>query len=125
MGIGLSMSDFSGEKPSLRLIRSEDDGLFHVGPFSFSEVNYLGGHDTLYLSNSVPNEGGGSGEWTPEGHVIGFDREGKVTGITLMSVMGSIASGREVELTIPVPRKFGISAADIQAAIHEVTGEQA
>ncbi len=113
------MVDFGGEIPSLRLIRSEDDGLFHVGPFSFSEVDYLEGHDTLYLSNSTPNEGGGSGKWTPEGHVVGFDREGKIIGITLMRVLGTISTGTEIELTIPIPRKFGISPEDIRAAVNE------
>lgn len=111
------MTNVGDRTPKLRLVKSEDDGLFHVGPFSFRHVDYMNGHDTLLLSNSQPNVGGGSGDWTPEGHVVGFDREGRVSGITLMRVMGTVAAGREVELTIPVPRQYGIERADIVAAV--------
>ena len=111
------MADSGKYTPRLRLVKSEDDGLFYVGPFPFEHVDYLESHDTLYLSNASPNEGAGSGEWTPEGHVVGFDREGKVSGITLMNVLGTLATGQDVELTIPVPRRYGISGSDIRAAI--------
>lgn len=111
------MTDAGEQAPRLRLIKSEDDGLFHVGPFAFQHVDYLEGHDTLYISNDQPNFGAGSGEWTPEGHVVGFDRDGNVSGITLIGVMGAVTTGQEVELTIPVPRQYGIDRADILAAV--------
>lgn len=86
-----------------------------IGAWEFNNVDYDAEADVLYLSIGEPRPA--LGEETPEGHILLFDIEtGEFCGVTLVSI-GHLMDLHGDDLTITVPRRERIIAADLAPAM--------
>lgn len=72
-----------------------------LGHWYFDHSRYDREQDVLYLSIGEPRPG--HGEETPEGHILRFDEEGEVCGVTLVGIQQLLDAGNEVGVTLPPP----------------------
>jgi uncharacterized protein YuzE len=70
-----------------------------VGPYDFDHVAYDEASDVLYLSAGEPREAANSEE-TPEGHIVRYDRRGRVIGVTLVSAKWILDRQGSVAITL-------------------------
>lgn len=71
-----------------------------VGPYNFDHISYDELGDVLYLSIGEPREAADSAE-TPEGHVIRYDRDEHVIGVSLVSAKWILDHDQAIALTLP------------------------
>jgi uncharacterized protein YuzE len=70
-----------------------------LGLFEFDHVVYDDKADVLYLSVGEPEEATRQ-EATPEGHVVRYDGDGNVIGITLVNAKWLVERDGKVEVTV-------------------------
>lgn len=73
-----------------------------IGPHEFDHVTYDARGDVLYLSIGDPQAAADS-LVTPEGHVIRYDAENRVIGITLINAKWLADQEDAFALSLPVP----------------------
>jgi uncharacterized protein YuzE len=67
-----------------------------IGSLTFDHASC----DVLYLHVGNPREASGSEE-TPEGHVLRFDADGKVIGLTIINAKWLLERDHAINVTIP------------------------
>ena len=72
-----------------------------LGHLEFDHVVYDERADVLYLSVGEPKEAARQ-EATPDGHVVRYDEEGNVIGITLVNAKWLLERDGKIELTVQV-----------------------
>jgi uncharacterized protein YuzE len=72
-----------------------------LGHLEFDHVVYDAKADVLYLSVGKPEEAIRQ-EATPEGHVVRYGRDGKVTGITLVNAKWLVERDGKIDVTVRV-----------------------
>ena len=72
-----------------------------LGHLEFDHVVYDGKADVLYLSVGQP-EAAARQEATPEGHVVRYDENGNVIGITLVNAKWLVERDGKIEVTVHV-----------------------
>ena len=72
-----------------------------LGHLEFDHVVYDERADVLYLSVGEPKEAARQ-EATPDGHVVRYDEEGNVIGITLVNAKWLLERDGKIELTVEV-----------------------
>jgi uncharacterized protein YuzE len=70
-----------------------------LGIFEFDHVVYDRTTDVLYLSGGEPEEAARQ-EASPEGHVVRYDGDGNVIGITLVNAKWLVERDGKVEVTV-------------------------
>ena len=70
-----------------------------IGDWEFDHATYDGSADVLYLTIGGPR--GGTGEDTPEGHILRFDEDGEFYGVTLVGIKYLIETGEPATITLP------------------------
>jgi len=73
-----------------------------VGDLTFDNVSYDATGDVLYLHAGEPEPAADSQE-TPEGHVLRYDRQGRVIGLTLVNARWLLERDGAISITIPQP----------------------
>jgi uncharacterized protein YuzE len=71
-----------------------------IGSLDFDNASYDAVGDVLYLHIGEPQAAGESEE-TPEGHVVRYDEDGRVIGVTLVSARWLMDREGGVTLTLP------------------------
>ena len=71
-----------------------------IGPYTFHHISYDEEGDVLYLSVEGPQEAA-DGEETPEGHVIRYDGDEHVIGVSIVNAKWILDNDRAVVLTLP------------------------
>jgi uncharacterized protein YuzE len=84
-----------------------------IGDWEFDHVRYDAGSDVLYLSVGGPRAG--TGEESPEGHILRFDEDGEFYGVTLIGVKHLIDSGEQT--TITLPRRESVSSSALEPVL--------
>jgi uncharacterized protein YuzE len=69
-----------------------------IGAWKFDDVAYDRDADVLYLSIGPPKPG--SGEETPEGHIVRYDDAGELMGITIVGARLLVDAGEPVYVTV-------------------------
>ena len=72
-----------------------------LGHLEFDHVVYDEKADVLYLSVGEPREAARQ-EATPDGHVVRYDEESNVIGITLVNAKWLVERDGKIELTVQV-----------------------
>jgi uncharacterized protein YuzE len=72
-----------------------------LGHLEFDHVVYDEKADVLYLSVGEPAEAARQ-EATPEGHVVRYDEDGNVIGITLVNAKWLVERDGKIEVTVHV-----------------------
>jgi uncharacterized protein YuzE len=70
-----------------------------IGNLEFDNVCYDADADVLYLSTGAPREPARQ-ESTPEGHLVRYDGEGRVIGVTIVNAKWLVE--RRGDITIPL-----------------------
>lgn len=87
-----------------------------IGEWIFDSVNYDADRDVLYLSIGEPRSG--SGEETPEGHILRYDEQDAFCGVTLVGVQGLLEGHGEVRVTVPPrPQLHELPRSDLDRAL--------
>lgn len=87
----------------------------HLGPYTFDHVSYDEDGDVLYLSIGAPQEATDSEE-TPEGHIVRYDDQEQVIGLTLVNAKWLL--DRDDKLSITFPQRAAIAdRRELQAAL--------
>jgi uncharacterized protein YuzE len=71
-----------------------------IGSLTFDRASYDARGDVLYLHLGDPQEAAGSEE-TPEGHVLRFDADGKVIGLTIINAKWLLERDHAINVTVP------------------------
>jgi uncharacterized protein YuzE len=69
-----------------------------IGAWEFDDVAYDRDADVLYLSIGPPKPG--TGEETPEGHIVRYDDAGELMGITIVGARLLVDTGEPVYVTV-------------------------
>jgi uncharacterized protein YuzE len=85
-----------------------------IGHLTFDNASYDADGDVLYLHVGERQEAADS-EQTPEGHVLRFDEDGKIIGLTIISAKWLLT--RDGEITVTVPEQVHIGPAALEAAL--------
>lgn len=75
-----------------------------IGNLTFDHAAHDERGDVLYHAIGEPADAATSDE-TPEGHLLRFDRDGRVVGFTLINVRWMLEG--DGTLGVPVPRRVG------------------
>jgi uncharacterized protein YuzE len=81
-----------------------------IGHLSFNHATYDESGDVLYLHIGEPQAAAESEE-TPEGHVLRFDANGQIIGLTIINARWLLA--REGELSVTLPEQVHLDQADV------------
>lgn len=81
--------------------------------WEFDHQSYDSDADVLYLSIGAPRPG--VGEETREGHVLRYDEDGNLIGLTLIDVRELIDAEGGIRITIPSETR--IATEDIETAL--------
>ncbi|MGI8728606.1 MAG: DUF2283 domain-containing protein [Solirubrobacteraceae bacterium] len=85
-----------------------------IGDTTFDNATYDDRGDVLYLHvgerRSAPDSLG-----TPEGHAVRYDDAGEVIGVTIVNARWLL--DRDGKITITIPERVDVSAADLAAAL--------
>lgn len=84
-----------------------------IGGWVFDNVSYDQAADVLYLSIGAPVAG--TGEETPEGHILRFDENGEFVGVTILDVQALLDSGEPLYVT--VPQRAAIEPRELELAL--------
>jgi len=71
-----------------------------IGSLTFDRASYDARGDVLYLHVGDPREAAGSEE-TPEGHVLRFDADGEVIGLTIINAKWLLERDHAINVTVP------------------------
>jgi uncharacterized protein YuzE len=71
-----------------------------IGSLTFDRASYDARGDVLYLHVGDPQEAAGSEE-TPEGHVLRFDADGEVVGLTIINAKWLLERDHAINVTVP------------------------
>jgi uncharacterized protein YuzE len=71
-----------------------------IGSLTFDRASYDARGDVLYLHVGDPREAAGSEE-TPEGHVLRFDANGEVIGLTIINAKWLLERDHAINVTVP------------------------
>jgi uncharacterized protein YuzE len=71
-----------------------------IGSLTFDHASYDARGDVLYLHVGDPRPAAGSEE-TPEGHVLRFDADGEVIGLTIINAKWLLERDRAINVTVP------------------------
>jgi uncharacterized protein YuzE len=71
-----------------------------IGSLTFDRASYDARGDVLYLHVGDPQPAAGSEE-TPEGHVLRFDADGEVIGLTIINAKWLLERDRAINVTVP------------------------
>jgi uncharacterized protein YuzE len=71
-----------------------------IGSLTFDHASYDARGDVLYLHLGDPQEAAGSEE-APEGHVLRFDADGKVIGLTIINAKWLLERDHAINVTVP------------------------
>jgi uncharacterized protein YuzE len=74
--------------------------VIHLGPYIFDDVAYDAEGDVLYMSIGEPRPAHDSPP-TPEGHVVRYDENDEVIGVTIVSAKWWLEEKGRVEVTLP------------------------
>ncbi len=80
-----------------------------IGSLTFDHASYDARGDVLYLHLGDPQEAAGSEE-TPEGHVLRFDADGKVIGLTIINAKWLLERDHAINVTVPEHVAVGADA---------------
>lgn len=72
-----------------------------IGEWVFDHAEYDSASDVLYLSIGGPR--GGTGEESPEGHILRYDESGEFYGVTLIGVRELLGRSGAIDVTLPKP----------------------
>lgn len=72
----------------------------HLGPYTFDHVTYDAEGDVLYLAIGEPRDAADSEE-TPEGHVVRYDDQDRVIGVSLVNVNWLLDHRGALVVTLP------------------------
>ena len=81
---------------------------------SFDHASYDAGGDVLYLHVGAPQAAQG-GSQTPEGHVVRYDAEGRVIGLTVINARFLVK--RDGELVVTLPQRMQVAPDALAAAL--------
>jgi uncharacterized protein YuzE len=84
-----------------------------IGPLTFDQATYDQQGDVLYL-HIGQREAAADSEQTPEGHVLRFDAEGRIIGLTIINAKWLLE--RDGELVVTLPEQVHVAPAAIEAA---------
>ena len=73
-----------------------------LGDLEFDNVVYDGGADVLYLHVGDPAAAVEFDE-SPEGHVLRYDAEGRLVGVTIVNARWLLEQNEQVTITLPKP----------------------
>jgi uncharacterized protein YuzE len=85
-----------------------------IGDWEFDHASYDAEADVLYLSIGGPRAG--TGEESPEGHILRFDEDGEFYGVTLIGVQHLIDAG-EATTTVTLPRRESVSSSALEPVL--------
>jgi uncharacterized protein YuzE len=71
-----------------------------IGSLTFDHASYDARGDVLYLHIGDPQAAAGSEE-TPEGHVLRFDADGEVIGLTIINAKWLLERDHAINVTVP------------------------
>jgi uncharacterized protein YuzE len=71
-----------------------------IGSLTFDRASYDARGDVLYLHVGDPRPAAESEE-TPEGHVLRFDADGKVIGLTIINAKWLLERDHAINVTVP------------------------
>jgi uncharacterized protein YuzE len=71
-----------------------------IGSLTFDHASYDARGDVLYLHVGDLQEAAGSEE-TPEGHVLRFDADGEVIGLTIINAKWLLERDHAINVTVP------------------------
>ncbi len=87
----------------------------HIGQYTFDHVSYDEARDILYLSISEPRDAADSEE-TPEGHIVRYDDQEQIIGLTLVNAKWLL--DRDETLSITFPQRSAVAdARELYAAL--------
>ena len=87
----------------------------HLGPYTFDHVSYDADGDVLYLSIGEPRDAADSEE-TPEGHIVRYDDQEQIIGLTLGNAQWLL--DRDGSLSITFPQRPAVAdTRELQAAL--------
>lgn len=81
-----------------------------IGHLSFDHATYDEQGDVLYLHVGLPQAAVESEE-TPEGHVLRFDGDGRIIGLTIINARWLL--DRDGELTVTLPEQIHVQQAAV------------
>lgn len=74
--------------------------MIHLGPYTFDDVVYDPEGDVLYMSVGTPRPAHDSPP-TVEGHIVRYDENYEVIGVTLVSAKWWLETAGELKVTLP------------------------
>jgi uncharacterized protein YuzE len=74
--------------------------VIHLGPYTFDDVAYDAEGDVLYMSIGQPRPAHDSPP-TPEGHIVRYDDNNEVIGVTIVSAKWWLEKKGELKVTFP------------------------
>lgn len=80
-----------------------------IGSLTFDHASYDARGDVLYLHVGDPREAAGSEE-TPEGHVLRFNADGEVIGLTIINAKWLLERDQAINVTVPEHVAVGAEA---------------
>jgi uncharacterized protein YuzE len=85
-----------------------------IGPLTFVGASYEEEADVLYL-HVGERQAAADSEETPEGHVLRFDANGRIIGLTIINAKWLL--DRDGELVVTLPEQVHVAPAALQAAL--------
>ncbi len=73
-----------------------------IGNLTFDRVRYDAAGDVLYLQAGEP-QAAAAAEGTPEGHVVRYDRDGRIIGLTIINARWLVTHEGGITVTLPAP----------------------
>jgi uncharacterized protein YuzE len=89
--------------------------VIHLGPYTFDDIAYDAVGDVLYMSVGKPRPAFDSPP-TPEGHIVRYDENYDVIGVTVVSAKWLLDSEGELKVTFPETPTVA-DALEIRAAL--------
>lgn len=85
-----------------------------IGNITFDRLTYDDHGDVLYL-HVGPRRPAADGEETPEGHVLRFDADGKLIGLTIISARALL--DRDGSISVTIPERFALTRDELAPAL--------
>jgi uncharacterized protein YuzE len=89
--------------------------MIHLGPYAFDDVVYDAQGDVLYMSIGKPRPAADSPP-SPEGHIIRFDENDELIGVTIVNAKWLLE--RDGELLVTFPERSAVAdTRELEAAL--------
>lgn len=85
-----------------------------IGNLTFDHATYDADGDVLYL-HIGERQAAADSEQTPEGHVLRFDAEQRIIGLTIINARWLLE--REGELTVTLPEQVHVSSSVLESVL--------